>query len=164
MSKFLIGDRVVRLNGSTPVPTGSAGTVARLPSDGGYDEWCYVVWDHKPGVEFFTCGRFLDPEAPRLPSETEFSTHSWFTGWERKAAGEALGSYFYKKTTKSGEIRHCAVDVFPLRVERQAKKWPEMAKRDCVWMSVQQASQKVDEPDLSQLILGFDARGMRKSA
>ncbi|MCB9654717.1 MAG: hypothetical protein H6729_11365 [Deltaproteobacteria bacterium] len=34
-----------------------------------------------------------DPEAPRLPSETEFSTHSWFTGWERKAAGEArLGS------------------------------------------------------------------------
>ena len=66
MSKFLIGDRVVRLNGSTPVPTGSVGTVARLPSDGGYDEWCYVVWDHKPGVEFFTCGRFLDPEAPRL--------------------------------------------------------------------------------------------------
>ena len=163
-----------RLGDPAPGATGTGDDESRFSLEAAHVQAAALPWRKRGnGIEIMLItsldtGRWILPkgwvEKGETPRETAVREAREEAGLKGKAAGEALGSYFYRKTTKNGEIRHCAVDVFPLRVERQAKKWPEMAKRDCVWMSVQQASQKVDEPDLSQLILGFDARGMRKSA
>jgi hypothetical protein len=42
-----------------------------------------------------------------------------------KIGKKTIGSYWYDKTLESGAAVRCKVRVFPLRVTRQLKKWPE---------------------------------------
>lgn len=69
-----------------------------------------------------------------------------------------LGSYHYHKRLKNGGTILCRVDVFPLRVVRQRKSWPEKKQRATKWHSPQEAAELVHEPELAELIGEF-ARG-----
>ena len=53
--------------------------------------------------------------------------------------------------------------VYPLAVERELKKWPEMKKRQRRWYAPRDAARLVDEPDLAELIENF-AHGPREIA
>ncbi|HEY8563960.1 MAG TPA: NUDIX hydrolase [Beijerinckiaceae bacterium] len=64
----------------------------------------------------------------------------------------SIGTYRYEKRLKHQRSVTCAVDVFPLEVERQLKKWPEKAERDCRWFSPTEAAAAVDEEELSRII------------
>ncbi|TWG94163.1 8-oxo-dGTP pyrophosphatase MutT (NUDIX family) [Mesorhizobium sp. J18] len=66
-----------------------------------------------------------------------------------------VGRYFYDKEQPSGLPWRCEVHVFPLEVEREAKKWPEMKKRVRKWFRAEQAASLVDEPDLGEIIMRF---------
>lgn len=66
-----------------------------------------------------------------------------------------LGSYHYQKRLKNGATLLCRVDVFPLRVERQRKSWPEKSQRVTQWVAPAEAAELVHEPELSALIKAF---------
>jgi hypothetical protein len=44
------------------------------------------------------------------------------------------------------------VRVFPLKVKRQSKEWPEKNERKVKWLPAAKAAEKVKEPMLSKLI------------
>ena len=67
-------------------------------------------------------------------------------------ARRPVGSFAYKKRFKNGRVVVCEVYVFPLRVRRQNKKWPERRQREVKWVSASQAATKVKEPMLSAII------------
>src|SRR4029077_12731466 len=67
-------------------------------------------------------------------------------------ARRPVGSFVYEKRFKNGRVVLCEVYVFPLKVRRQNKKWPERRKREVKWVSASQAANKVNEPMLSAII------------
>jgi 8-oxo-dGTP pyrophosphatase MutT (NUDIX family) len=64
----------------------------------------------------------------------------------------ALGSYSYEKRLKDGATVTCRVEVFPLRVEQQRRRWPEHAQRETKWFDPAEAAAAVQEPELATLI------------
>jgi 8-oxo-dGTP pyrophosphatase MutT (NUDIX family) len=66
-----------------------------------------------------------------------------------------LGDYRYPKRLESGAAVECLVEVFALQVERQRKKWPEMAQRATYWFPYAVAADQVDEPELREIIRAF---------
>ena len=73
-------------------------------------------------------------------------------GVRGKVSEASLGAYHYDKVLKSGATRHCAVDVFPLKVEKTLDKWPEKGQRDRTWFPAQEAATLVAEPELAEII------------
>jgi hypothetical protein len=61
-------------------------------------------------------------------------------------------SFFYKKRLKAGHFVICEVHVFPLKVSRQTKQWPERRQREVKWVSAKEAADAVQEPKLSAII------------
>src|SRR3954462_14456638 len=45
-------------------------------------------------------------------------------------AKRSVGSFRYEKRLKNGAVTVCEVHVFPLRVSRQRKNWPEKDQRE----------------------------------
>jgi hypothetical protein len=68
---------------------------------------------------------------------------------------EAIGSYSYEKRLKGDNFVTCEVQVFPLRVIRRQRRWPEKGQREISWFSPDQAAAAVQEPLLSAIINGF---------
>lgn len=76
-------------------------------------------------------------------------------GVRGKVAETSLGAYHYDKALKSGATRHCAVDVFPLKVDKTLDKWPEKGQRDRTWFPAEEAAGLVAEPELAEIIRTF---------
>jgi 8-oxo-dGTP pyrophosphatase MutT (NUDIX family) len=64
----------------------------------------------------------------------------------------AVGSFPYQKRLKNGGVTVCEVHVFPLKVRRQSKQWPEKEQREVKWVSAKEAAETVKEPMLSEII------------
>ncbi len=76
-------------------------------------------------------------------------------GLHGKIEKTKLGAYHYPKRLASGSAVECLVEVFPLRVELQRKKWPEKSQRATYWFPYALAAEQVDEPELREIILAF---------
>jgi 8-oxo-dGTP pyrophosphatase MutT (NUDIX family) len=72
-----------------------------------------------------------------------------------KIGKRPIGSYHYIKRMPNGAALICDVEVFPLRVEKQRKNWPEREQRTTGWFEAREAASLVDEPELRDLILSF---------
>ena len=68
-------------------------------------------------------------------------------------APEPIGRYGYEKRLPHGRTVHCEVEVFPMRVERQLKSWPEKRQRRTAWFTLAQAAMEVEEEGLAFLLL-----------
>ncbi len=78
-------------------------------------------------------------------------------GVKGKIGKSAIGCYRYvKRLPKDGAIP-CSVDVYPLMVERQLKRWAEQGQRSLGWFSATDAASLVDEGELGSLIEAFAA-------
>lgn len=66
----------------------------------------------------------------------------------------SIGSYTYEKTDEDEDTLH-HVKVFPLEVSQILDEFPDHEKRERQWMSVADAADAVDEPDLKALIGKF---------
>lgn len=66
-----------------------------------------------------------------------------------------IGEYHYRKRISAEVSVQCLVEVYPLRVQRQRKKWPEKKQRVTQWFTQKVAAGLVDEPELRDLILAF---------
>jgi 8-oxo-dGTP pyrophosphatase MutT (NUDIX family) len=72
-----------------------------------------------------------------------------------KVSKKSIGTYWYDKMFESGTAVRCKVSVYPLRVTRQFKKWPEKRQRRTEWHSPGQASRRVRETNLRRIIRTF---------
>jgi 8-oxo-dGTP pyrophosphatase MutT (NUDIX family) len=75
-----------------------------------------------------------------------------------------FGSYHYQKRQPNGEFVLCRVDVFPLRVKRQSRTWPEVGQRTRRWFTLAEAIDAVDEPELKALIERFGLQTVAERA
>lgn len=68
---------------------------------------------------------------------------------------EPIGAYQYDKLTDDGVSIRCTVTVFPLRVRRLDKQWPEADQRERRWFAQAEAARLVDEPELRVLLRDY---------
>ena len=54
----------------------------------------------------------------------------------------SIGSFSHDKRLKNGGVVTCKVLVFPLKVDRQDKEWPEKAERQVRWLSAERAAKR----------------------
>jgi 8-oxo-dGTP pyrophosphatase MutT (NUDIX family) len=80
-------------------------------------------------------------------------------GAQGRIARAPIGAYRYVKVLKNGAPLVCRVDVFPMLVQRQRKRWPERQQRTAHWFTASQAAEAVREPELQAIILRLDAAG-----
>ncbi|WP_256326077.1 DUF47 family protein [Sphingomonas sp. NFR15] len=77
---------------------------------------------------------------------------------------EPLGSYRYRKRRRSGASLLIDVDVFPLAVSSELSAWKEQGQRERRWVSLAEAADMVDEPDLRDLIRSFGQAEFKAAA
>jgi 8-oxo-dGTP pyrophosphatase MutT (NUDIX family) len=73
-------------------------------------------------------------------------------GLKGEIGAEPVGSYTYEKRLKNRDLVTCLVQVFPLEVRKQLKRWPEKVERHTQWFAPEQAAALVGEADLAALI------------
>ena len=73
-------------------------------------------------------------------------------GLKGKIQHRPIGSYRYEKKLKDGVFVDCEVEVFPLKVSEQRRRWPEFEQRETRWFPPEQAAAAVQEPELAALI------------
>jgi 8-oxo-dGTP pyrophosphatase MutT (NUDIX family) len=75
-----------------------------------------------------------------------------------------IGRFHYTKEFRQRVAVPCRVDVFALKVTRQRKDWDEKESRELKWVSVAEAAQMVEEPELRKLISKFASQIATASA
>lgn len=73
-----------------------------------------------------------------------------------RTAMEAIGTYRYDKRLKNGIETRCKVEVFPLEVTTQRKRWREKGQRKLRWFTLRDAAKAVQEPGLRKLLRRLD--------
>jgi 8-oxo-dGTP pyrophosphatase MutT (NUDIX family) len=73
-----------------------------------------------------------------------------------RTSAEAIGTYRYDKRLKNGTETRCKVEVFPLEVTAQRKRWPEKGQRKLRWFTLPDAAKAVQEPGLRKLLRQLD--------
>jgi 8-oxo-dGTP pyrophosphatase MutT (NUDIX family) len=118
----------------------------------------------KDGVEVMLItsrgtGRWVLPKGWPEPGEAAHDSAAREAAEEAGVEGaispDPIGRFFYSKVLDNGMEWRCEVPVFPLEVEREAKRWPEKDERTRRWFSATQAAGLVKEDDLAELISRF---------
>ncbi|MBS7698803.1 NUDIX hydrolase [Chelatococcus sp. YT9] len=71
-----------------------------------------------------------------------------------KVKRKPIGRYIYWKRL-SDHFALVEVDVYPLKVQKHLKRWPERRQRFRRWLPISDAVLLIDEPQLHQLIESF---------
>ena len=128
---------------------------------------CYRINDGKVEILLITSrgtGRWIIPKGWPMDGETPAgaaATEAWEeAGATGKLFHQVLGFYGYDKG-HAGERMPCVVAVFPLKVKKLSKQFPEAGQRKRRWVSRKKAAAMVSEPELRALILHFDPRNQR---
>lgn len=82
-------------------------------------------------------------------------------GLRGRVFDDVLGLYSYSKFLDEDLSIPCIVVVFALEVLHEDTGFPEAGKRKSKWMSRKKAAERVDEPELKQIIMGFDPERLR---
>lgn len=125
---------------------------------------CYRVREGATQVLLITSrdtGRWVLPKgwpmagmSPMQAAERE----AWEeAGVKGRISAQCLGIYSYQKMMGQTGLP-CVVALFPMQVTRLSKEFPERKERRRKWFSLRKAAGKVAEPELAELLLGFDPR------
>ena len=93
----------------------------------------------------------VDGETPAGAAATEALEEA---GAQGKLSEDVIGFYTYSKIHKGDDLP-CVVAVFPLRVRKLLKDYPEKDQRKRKWFSRKEANALVDEPELRRIIKEF---------
>ncbi len=66
---------------------------------------------------------------------------------------EPIGQYTYDKVLKDGSAQPVLTSVYHVHVRELSDQYPEADQRDRCWVSPQTAAERVQEPELRQLLL-----------
>lgn len=89
------------------------------------------------------------------PSEAAAQEAYEEAGLEGKIIDYCLGIYSYTKAVKDDDLP-CVVAIFPLKVKRILRDWPEAKERKRKWFSTKKAASLVDSPELKRILREFD--------
>lgn len=84
-------------------------------------------------------------------------------GIEGKIAREPIGSFRSYKGMGKGVTMPTDVIVFPLKVTRKLKKYPERDERDLAWLPVEEAAKRCSEDGLRNLLLSAEVKELLKA-
>ena len=86
------------------------------------------------------------------------ATEAWEeAGVKGKVGTQCLGVYTYAKAMPKTRLP-VMVAVFPVKVRKRSKDFPERKQRRTKWMSPKKASSVVAEPELRGILRHFDPR------
>lgn len=126
---------------------------------------CWRMHGGKPEVLLITSrdtGRWIIPKgwpidglAPEAAAAKEAWEEAGVTG---EISASSVGLYRYSKALTSVRSVPCLVAVYPLRVGKLAKRYPEVGQRRRKWFPVEKAAKKVDEPELREILAAFSPK------
>lgn len=149
-----------RLIGVADIPEGKARTqVAAL---------CWRVEDGKLQVLLVTSretGRWVLPKGWPMEGKSApeaARAEAWEeAGVDGKVSDSCVGLFAYRKVLGPGIDVPCVVAVYPLKVKALADDFPERAERERRWFSPKKAAQKVEEPELKELLRSLDQKALK---
>lgn len=107
-------------------------------------------------------GRWVIPKGWPMPGKLSHEVAAREAYEEAGVRGvveaEPLGSFGYDKMLKDGIQVPCRVQVYALEVSELAKNFKEKGERSLVWVSCEEAAERVREPELSDIIRAFAER------
>lgn len=77
---------------------------------------------------------------------------------------QPIGHYTYLKELDNGLGRRVRVAVFLLAFEGQLPDWPEQGERKLAWVTPEEAADKVDEPELAEILRHFQRSSVERQA
>ncbi|WP_457650330.1 NUDIX hydrolase [Profundibacter sp.] len=129
---------------------------------------CYRIHDGKVQVLLVTSrgtGRWIIPKGWPMDGETPAGAAATEAfeeaGVEGKPSDICLGIYSYTKALPKGDNLPIIVAVFPFKVKRVLKEYPEAGQRKRKWFSLKKAALMISEPELGPLIRNFDPKRLK---
>lgn len=126
---------------------------------------CWRVHNGKPEVLLITSrgtNRWIIPKGwPTIgltPSEGAMQEAWEEAGVQGKAYDRSLGLFSYVKKIDKNATLPCVAMVYPVKVKKLAKDFPEAGQRKRKWVSPKKAAAMVSEPELAHIIKTFDPR------
>lgn len=103
------------------------------------------------------------PEHGLTPAECAAKEAYEEGGVEGKAYDLCLGVYSYTKFTPDGDSFPCLGMVYPLRVKKILKDYPEAGQRRRKWFSPKKAAGMIHEPELRKIVKSFDPAWIKRA-
>jgi 8-oxo-dGTP pyrophosphatase MutT (NUDIX family) len=122
---------------------------------------CYRIKNEK--VQFFLVtsrrsGRWIVPKGWPMNGQTPMDAAATEAFEEAGVRGKIeprpIGVFSYYKVHSKNELP-CIAVVYPLKVKKVLRTWPEHKERNRKWLSRKKAAALVDNAELSQIILRF---------
>ena len=128
-----------------------------------YGALCYRVKSGQVEILLITSrgtGRWVLPKGWPVKGQTPAGSAAVEAfeeaGVEGKAQPVCVGLYSYDKWLPDKPSLPCVVSLYPLKVRKLRKKFPENGERKRKWFPRKRAAALVDEPELAQILRGFD--------
>ncbi len=123
---------------------------------------CYRIKDDKLQFCIVTSRRskrWIVPKGWPMHGETPMDAAATEAFEEAGVRGKIyprpIGVFSYYKVMSQDELP-CMAVVYPLKVKKILKRWPEDRERERKWVSRKKAAQMVDDPELSVIIQTFN--------
>ena len=124
---------------------------------------CFKMVLKKPEFLLITSrgsGRWIIPKGwpvnGKTPAESALKEAWEEAGVIGELSGRCLGIFSYRKTLDSGPDVLCAAMVFPIKVIRLKKKFPESLQRKRRWFNRKKAARILENPELASMIKLFN--------
>jgi 8-oxo-dGTP pyrophosphatase MutT (NUDIX family) len=139
---------------SAPTAPAAARQYAALPYRQAGELSILLVTSRETGRWVLPKGWPMKGKKPQAAAAREALEEAGVTG---QIAKRPVGAYPYAKRLVGGGLVDCVVEVFPLEVQKQLKRWPEQHERITQWFTPLEAANAVHEPELADLIAVFAA-------
>lgn len=105
-------------------------------------------------------GRWIIPKGWPMdgttPAEAALTEAFEEAGVVGKVTDHCVGVYSYPKRLKPKQVVNCLVMVYPVKVKRLLKRYPEMKMRKRKWLGRKKAMERVDDRPMAHVIEHFD--------
>jgi len=122
---------------------------------------CYRIKDDKVQVCIVTSRRskrWIVPKGWPMQGQTPMDAAATEAFEEAGVRGKIyprpIGVFSYYKVRSEDELP-CMAVVYPLKVKKVLKRWPEERERERKWVSRKKAAALLDDPELSNIVLNF---------
>ena len=126
---------------------------------------CYRIVDGKVQILLVPSrrsGRWIAPKGWPMDGKTPYDAAAQEAWEEAGATGKVgtvpLGLFSYVKLIEGAPDYTCIAVIYPMRVKKLVKEYPEAAQRKRKWVSRKKAAGMVQEPELARIIKDFDPR------
>ncbi|MGS4946589.1 NUDIX hydrolase [Meridianimarinicoccus sp. RP-17] len=148
---------------SARIPTKDSARPASSQDAEQFGALCYREKNGKIEILLITSrgtGRWIVPKGWPVKGQTPAgsATVEAFeeAGVEGRAKPVCAGVYGYDKLAEDGRGTPVRVALFPLRVRKLRRKYPEAEQRKRRWFSRKRAAELVDEAELKTILRSFD--------